>query len=714
MVYLFFRLKYKWFLFLFLSAFLLSNVAFGKENKNVLNLATGSEKGIYHTLGQLIVDGAEEAGLKIDVQSTKGSKENLYLIKDGKAQFCLAQSDMAYNAYNGFEPFGKKFSDIKTIASLYTEAVHILVRNPLYIRKIEEFKGKRISIGPEGSGTESNSLDILSAAGITPNEVQLLHLSFEDSIKALNENNVDVVFFTAGYPLEAVKVITQTKSAYLFEPNFEIIQRILSIYPFFVVANIPSGTYAGQDENITTIGVRALLIGGQDLDDDLVYALTKSIYADNQGRSDYYGQFIDIESALAGAAIPFHNGAVRFYAEKGLYKKEYYQSMLTRYVLPGLLLALLFVAIIKIKKIKIFFYKRDIARVFAFLILTWIAGSVALYYAEHKINEGYSNLLLSFWSALINWINFGQREPFTFTGRVTSITMTVLGLGGIAWFTGEITSFFIQKKIIGGKWMLEKIKNHYVIINWNDKGERIVEQLHCPDFKERKPIVIVTETKKYEFPVREDIYCLNNDAIDEALLKKARIDVADSVIILADEMIDETGIDNDILQEIVDSKTVLIIFMIRKICRDMGNRQVPISAEILNPKKVSLARSAGEMYENGGIEIISSKYLAANLLTQVAVTPGLTKIYEDLLTFGKNSNEIYCNKVPAEFVGKTPDEFFRRILELRDKNVHIIPIAISRGGRVYINPAKTDINSLEDGDQFFAICDKKEELDKFL
>jgi len=714
MAYLFFKSKCKWILFLFLPVFLQSNVVFGEENKNILNLATGSEKGIYYAMGQSIADGTEEAGTKIEVQSTKGSKENLYLIKDGKAQICLAQSDMAYNAYNGIEPFREKFSDIKAIASLYTEAVHILIRSPLYIRKIEDFKGKRISVGPKEGGTEPNALAILGAAGITPNEIQLLNLSFEDSIKAFNENKVDIVFFTAGFPLEPVRIIMQNKSAYLFEPNAEIIQRIIGIYPFFVATNIPSGTYMNQEENITTVGVRALLLGREDLDDALVYHLARSIYLEGHEKASKHKRFFDLNSSLSGVAIPFHSGAKRFFTEKGLYKKELYRAVFTNYILPAILIMLLALAIIKFKKIKIFFLKKDIARVFAFLVLTWIIGSIVLYYAEHKLNEGYSNLFLSLWSALINWINFGQREPFTFTGRVTSIAMTMLGLGGIAWFTGEITSFFIQKKIMGDRWMLEKIKNHYVIINWNDKGERIIEQLHCPDFKEKKPIVIVTESKKHKFPVKEDIFYLSNDTIDEVLLKKAGINLADSVIILADEMSNETGIDNDILQEIVDSKTLLIIFTIRKICRDMGNRQVPISAEILNPKKVSLARFAGEMYENGGIEIISSKYMAANLLSQVAVTPGLTKVYEDLLTFGKNSNEIYCNKVPTKFIGKTPDEFFRRVLELRDKNIHIIPIAISRGGRVYINPTKTDISSIEDGDQFFAICDKKNDLDRVL
>lgn len=675
------------------------------KNTESFFLATGSEKGVYYALGQGIAEATKKADININVLSSQGSVENLYWISKDKAQLCIAQSDTVYNAYNGLGQFTEKVANIQAIASIYNEAVHILVRIPLHIRKIEDFKGKRISIGPEGGGTESNAIAILEAAGITSNEIQLLHLSFEDAIKAINERRVDIVFFTSGYPSDAVKIIMQNKSAHFFELNSELLQRLIDIYPFFVVTAIPSGTYSNQDEDITTIGVAALLIGRDDLDKHLVYALTQSIFANRTIIANYHkkGSDISLKTVLRGITIPINDGAKQFYNEKGIYRREVYRKIMMNYVLPIFLILLFAIAIIKFKKIKFFFKRREIARVLVVLLLFWIFGSMTLYYSEHKMNDNYSTLFLAFWSTLINWINFGSKEPYTLIGRTTTTIMMILGVGGIAWLTGEIASSFVHKKLLGGKKMIDRLKDHYVIINWNDKGYGILDQLHNPDFKERKPTLVVTDLKESPVPVKyeyEDVYHISDSNINEALLKKARINLAHSVIILAD---------NNLTSNAVDAKTILIILAVRKICMDLKANHAPIIAEILEPQKVNLAMYAG-IYGDGYVEIVSSQHVAQNLLVQAAINPGLTKIYEDLLTFGKDTSEIYSCKLPSKFIGKTINEFYKWLIDLRDKNVNIIPIAISHKERIYVNPSNSDINSIEDGDILFAICDTKDDL----
>jgi TRAP transporter TAXI family solute receptor len=464
--------------------FQLSVAASYADSGDTLTLATGSEKGIYYALGQGIAEAARKANVKIRVLKSQGSRENLLLVANNRAQLCIAQSDTVYDAYNGLSRFTEKITNIRAIASLYTEAVHILIRNPLYIRTIEDFKGKRISIGPEGSGTESNAIAVLEAAGITPNNVQLLHLSIEDSITAINEGTVDIVFVTSGYPSTVVNDLMKNKTGYFFEPNPEILERLVDVYPFFITTRIPSGTYPNQDEDITTIGVRALLIARSDLDYQLGYRLTKAIfhYLPETANSQQ-GLGLDLKGALKGVPIEVSNSARQLYDEEGLYKTELYIKITTNYILPALFLVLFTIAVINFKKVKRFFATREIARVIVVLILIWIFGSIILYQAEHKINESYSSLLLAFWSALINWINFGAKEPFTYIGRITSITMTILGVGGITWLTGTLASNLVQQKLVGGKRMIEKLRNHYVIINWNDKGRGVIEQLRSPDIE---------------------------------------------------------------------------------------------------------------------------------------------------------------------------------------------------------------------------------------
>lgn len=692
----------KKYLFVGLSVVLLVMGVAYSETRDILTLAAGSEKGIYYVLGQNIAEVAKKSGLRINVLSSQGSQENLYWLSEDKAQLCIAQSNTVYNAYNGFGRFKEKITNLRAIASLYTEAVHILVRNPLYIRKIEDFKGKRISIGPEGSGTESTALAMLEAAGITSNEIQLLHLSFEDSIKAINENKVDIVFFTSGYPSDVVKIIMQNKSAYFFEPNADILRRLIDTCPFFVVTTIPPGTYRNQNEEITTIGVAALLVSRNDLDNHLIYIITKLIFSDTSSIVNYHKKSLDItlNSAFKGVAIPVNDGAMQFYNEKGVYRKALYGKIIMNYILPALLILVLVIAIINFKKIKFFFKKREIARVLVILILIWALGSIILYYSEHKINENYSHLPLAFWSGLINWISFGSKEPFTYTGRITAIIMVIIGIGGITWLTGTIASIFIHKKLMGEGRMIEKLENHCVIINWNDKGYGIIKQLHSSD-SERRSILVVTDKKKSPLSLEyenEDILHIGG-TINEALLKKAKVHRAHSITILAN------GLDNP---DTADAKTIFSILAIRKIC-EIEKERVPIIAEILEPQKVELAEYAGVL---GDVEVVSSKYVTQNLLAQVTATPGLTKIYNDLLSFGKNTNEIYSCKIPSKFIGKKVSEFFEWVIALKNKNIDIIPIAISRKKKIYINPSNSEVSFIENGDTLFAICDNEDVLKK--
>lgn len=705
------------FLISFPSLFI-SKAVFSADNKVSIALATGSEKGVYFAVGRGISDAAKRSNIKINVIGSQGSVENLYWLSQAKAQIGFAQSDTVYNAYHGLGRFKEKITNIQTIASLYTEAVHILVRNPLYIKKIEEFKGKRISVGLEGSGTESNAIAILEAAGITPHEIQLLHLSFEDSIRAFNEEKADIAFFTSGYPSDAVKNIMQNNTAYFFEPNPDTLQRLIDVYPFFVITTIPAGAYTHQDEDITTIGVPTLLVGRNDLDSQLVYTLTKSIFSNTSTIADYHnkGNDIKLSSVFKGVSTPIHQGANKFYIENGLYRKEVYKKNLN-YVLAALLIALLVITIMKFKQIKIFFKKREFARVIVFLLSIWVFGSITLYYAEHKINENYSGLLLSFWSGLITWINFGSKEPYTLIGRTTTTVMMILGVGGIAWLTGQIASFFVHKKLTGGRRMMSKLEGHYVIVNWNDKGCGIIDQLHSSDFKEKRPIVVVTDFEKSPVPLKhehEDVFHISDSTINEDLLKKTNIHRAKSVIILAKKYEDVDGNpirSGDLTKEASDAISLLTILTIRKLCADEKVKQVHIVAEILNPQKVKLADFAG-MWGDGSVEIVSSQYMEQNLLAQVAVSPGVAEVYKDLLTFEKETSEIYGMKIPSQFIGKYFKEVLKFILELRDKNINIIPIAMSRKGKVYVNPSDSHVDAIEDGDTLFVICDSEDDIKK--
>ena len=189
---------------------------FSAANTNLV-LATGSEQGVYFRIGTAIAANAKGSGLALNVMHTEGSRENLLLLSSGKAQLCIAQSDVIQEALAGTGFFTEPLTNIQAIALLRTEAVHIFVRTPLHCTHVHDFRSKRIAVGQDGSGTEANARLILESAGVSAAEATLLNLSFDEAIASLAKNQLDIVFFTAGYPIPgAVKCLVDSQAT-LFE-----------------------------------------------------------------------------------------------------------------------------------------------------------------------------------------------------------------------------------------------------------------------------------------------------------------------------------------------------------------------------------------------------------------------------------------------------------------------------------------------------------------
>jgi uncharacterized protein len=677
------------------------------DNNIVLNFATGNSLGVYYPLGKGISEIVKAKGIDLNVLTSEGSIENLRWLSNNKAQLCLSQSDTVYNAYNGLGGFNEKISNIKAFGSLYNEVVHILVRSSLSLKKIEDFKGKRISVGPKGGGTELNAITILESAGISSNEIKVMNLEFDSAVNALKENEVDIVFFISGYPSDGIQNAISSNAAVLFELQPDTLSHLVDKYSYFLVLEIPALTYSGQNDDIMTLGIPALLVGQDSLDDELVYRITKTVFDNTKALNRYHikGKEIELSSALRGVTIPLFEGSKKFYKEKGLYRNELFKKIFSIFIIVLAVISLLF-CIKRYRNIRFFFKTKPFARIFVVLAVILFVGSMVLYFAEHKINENYSDPLTSCWSSFINWLNFGTYVPITTTGRIASVLMTITGIGGIAWFTGEIASRLLQSKLTGGKRKMEKISDHYVIINWGGKVNRIIEQLHSDVFVNQRPIIVVNDSdQSVTFPPKleyETVYIVNGNPTNEATLRNANVYNARSVIILASE----TG-----SPEVTDAKTILIILSIRKLCLDNKVKQVPMIAEIIAPDKVSLASYAG-IVGNGELEIVSAQEISQGLIIQTAVNPGLSKVYKELLSYSKEDCEIYKAELPLEYIGKSFTEFAKGIVDLKNKGVNVIPIGIYRDGKVYLNPKKEKLDLLQQGDMFFGITYDETELKK--
>ena len=301
-------------------------------------IGTGSTGGTYFPIGGIIANaiskppGSRECerggscgvpGMIAVAQSTLGSVANIESIERGDIESGLSQADVAFWAYNGSGIFKSNgaMASLRAVANLFPEAVHLVVRTDSGIRRVSDLRGKRVSLDREGSGTRVDAILILEAYGVAPSDIELFSLPAGEAADALRAGEIDGFFFVAGAPASAVTQLANDSLITLVPIDGTEIDDLLWIYPFFAKDAIPSGTYFNVPRT-ESLSVGAQLIVSEQLDDDLVYEITRALWNENTARllGDGHpkGALIRPETALVGLAIPLHPGAERWYREQGL------------------------------------------------------------------------------------------------------------------------------------------------------------------------------------------------------------------------------------------------------------------------------------------------------------------------------------------------------------------------------------------------------------
>ena len=287
-----------------------------------MTMGTGGTTGTYYSyggvLGQYIKD---HAGIEVVVVSTDGSKANIQSIEAGDYQLGTVQSDVLAYAWEGTRSFAEsgKIDSFRVVAGLYAESVQLITMDPS-IKSVADLKGKSVSIGAPGSGVYFNAMDVLAAAGLTEADINPQYQSFADSTDALKDGKIDAAFIVAGAPTAAITELCTTNSAYLVPIDGEVAEKLFAESPFYTAYTIPAGTYAGQDTDVTTATVKATLIVSASAAEEDVYNLTKAIFENTEAiaAENGKGAELSIENATSGMTAPFHAGAAKYFAEKGV------------------------------------------------------------------------------------------------------------------------------------------------------------------------------------------------------------------------------------------------------------------------------------------------------------------------------------------------------------------------------------------------------------
>ena len=300
----------------------LSLAACGSGTATKLTMGTGGTSGTYYgyggVLGQYIKN---KAGIDVTVVSTDGSKANIQGIAAGDYQLGTVQSDVMAYAWEGTRSFESdgKVDAFRVVAGLYAESVQLVTMDP-EIKSVADLKGKSVSIGAPGSGVYFNAIDVLTAAGLTESDIKAQYQSFADSADALKDGKIDAAFIVAGAPTPAITELCTTNSAYLVPIDGAVADALMAACPFYTTYKIPAGTYAGQTEDVTTVTVKATLIVSASASEEDVYKLTAAIFdnIDAITAENAKGAELSIENATSGMTAPFHAGAAKYFAEKGV------------------------------------------------------------------------------------------------------------------------------------------------------------------------------------------------------------------------------------------------------------------------------------------------------------------------------------------------------------------------------------------------------------
>lgn len=243
------------------------------DKKEKVRIGTGNESGNYYSYAMNLSDKVpDDADYQVTVKSTAGSQANLRLISDGYLEMALVQSDALADALAGEGAFDEPLTGFHTVSGLYKESCQLVVRADSDIKSVYDLKGKKVSLGEEDSGVLKNAGDILRCADIDSKDFEAFYYSYSDSAKALADGELDAFFVTASYPTTAIVDINSDAGVRIVPLDAAIVRRLLKDDAYSSIT-IPAGTYEGQEEDVETICVTAVLIASDDLDKNIEEAI---------------------------------------------------------------------------------------------------------------------------------------------------------------------------------------------------------------------------------------------------------------------------------------------------------------------------------------------------------------------------------------------------------------------------------------------------------
>jgi len=298
----------------------------GAQERTIrLSIATGGTGGVYYPLGGGLANAISKAlpGVEATAEVTSASVDNIKLVGAGKADIAFSLADTAFDGFSGVGKFKEKVP-VRSIAVLYANKSQWVTVEGTGIQKMQDLKGRRISTGAPGSGTEIIALRILEAYGIDPDkDVKREKLSVAESVNAVKDRKIDAFFWSGGIPTAAVTDLAATPGMKIrLLDHADVVPALVKRYgPLYVKGIIKARSYPGQEKDAEVADVWNVLVVHQKMDEKLVHDVVKTLFERKADLVAVHSEAanLDLDTQYQGASpIPFHPGAARYFAEKGL------------------------------------------------------------------------------------------------------------------------------------------------------------------------------------------------------------------------------------------------------------------------------------------------------------------------------------------------------------------------------------------------------------
>ncbi len=295
------------------------------QAKLKIGIAAGGTGGVYYPLAGTLAEiiNQKVANVEAVAEVTGASVENVRLVGRKEVTLAFAMNDVVYQAHAGEGRFkDSKIESLRTIVQLYPNLYHVvtLAKNPIH--KISDLKGKRVSVGAPGSGTEAKTGLVMPLLGLPYPDMRIYRLSFTENVTALRDGTIDAATWSVGPPTSSIIDLASSHEIRLIPITIAEGDRVQKQYPFYIDAVIPRNTYQNQKEDIVTLGVWNSIVCNKDTPDDLIYNLVKAIFENKRMLTTTHkiAEFMTPDVSAKSSPIPVHPGALRYFREVGAIK----------------------------------------------------------------------------------------------------------------------------------------------------------------------------------------------------------------------------------------------------------------------------------------------------------------------------------------------------------------------------------------------------------